>query len=332
MHPSRRRKKAGLIRSLLTTSATTVLIATGGFGSLPRNDLSASFQQVMEEYIPVEITQFIEPYFYTDPEPVEESVSAPESDFPFNVPIAPPGRTVIDPVDRFGEIQRGALIQYGVDFVNSTGTPVLAAADGTVVFAGWDEAGAFSPSPELHGQLVILEHQLPEFTDPVFTFYSHLSEIRVGSGEAVAAGEVIGLVGSTGQTTGSELYFEIRFGENNVDNVRNPELWLKQPGADGETLNGALAGRILDAEGNPLMLKIVVRPLEDIGMAPIDLYPYTNARLRLQPPWMETFAVGNLPPGEYKISFALPGAGYQSAVVEILPGRVTRWEWVQPQE
>jgi len=95
---------------------------------------------------------------------------------------------------------------------------------------------------------------------------------------------------------------------------------------------GALAGRILDAEGNPLKVKVVVHPLEGNGMAPIDLYPYANERLLLQPPWMETFAVGNLPPGEYKISFALPGVGYQSAVVEIVSGRVTVWEWTQPEK
>ena len=327
------RKKATLIRSLLATSATTVVIATGGFGSLPRNDLSATFQQVIEAYVPVEITQYIEPYFYTDPQPVEEETpSAPQTDFFFALPIAPPGRTTVDPTDRFGEIQNGDLIQYGVDFVNSAGTPVLAAADGTVIYTGLDNKGAFSPAPEFYGHLVILEHQLPEFDVPLFTFYAHLSEAKVQPGQRVSAGETIGRVGSSGQTTGSELHFEIRYGENSHRSARNPELWLKQPASQDTALNGALAGRILDAAGAPLKVKIVIQPLDENSASPVSLYPYENDNLLLQPPWNETFAVGNLPPGEYKISFALPGVGYQSAVVEIRAGRVTVWEWAQPGE
>lgn len=115
-------------------------------------------------------------------------------------------------------------------------------------------------------------------------------------------------------------------------NARNPELWLAQPDDDGELENGALAGRILDENSNPLDANVVVQPLGDVDANPMDLHTYVDECLRLQPPWGETFSVGNLPPGEYKISFALPGLGYQSDVVEIVSGRVTVWEWVKPAE
>lgn len=328
-----RRKKASLIRSLVVTSATTAIIATGSFGALPKNDLTAAFQKVIVEYVPVEITHFIEPYLYREPEPAQNAPD-PEIDFPLAIPLTPPARMTIDPVDRFSEAQSNVLIQYGVDFVNSQGTPVLAAAEGTVRYAGLDQEGVFSPFPEFHGQMVVLEHHLPGFSEPVFTIYSHLSEINIEAGQPVLRGEVIGAVGSTGQTTGSELHFEVRYGENHTHNARNPELWLLQSNPDGEPLHGALAGRVLNVNGAPItgLEKVVVTPLGEAGGAPIDVLVYSDNRLQLQLPWYETFAIGNLPPGAYKISFSLPGVGFQSSVVDIYPGRITQWEWVKPEE
>ncbi len=60
----------------------------------------------------------------------------------------------------------------------------------------------------------------------------------------------------------------------------------------------------------------------------ITLSTYSDEKLVLQPPWNETFAVGNLPPGEYKISVVKPGAGFQSEIIEIKSGEVTEWEWI----
>jgi murein DD-endopeptidase MepM/ murein hydrolase activator NlpD len=88
----------------------------------------------------------------------------------------------------------------GVDLATDTGTGVLASDGGTVIFSGWNSAG--------YGNLVILDHN-----NGWRTYYAHLSEIDVECGQWVPRGSIIGAVGSTGNSTGPHLHFEIlRFG------------------------------------------------------------------------------------------------------------------------
>jgi len=84
----------------------------------------------------------------------------------------------------------------GIDFKAKTGTPVRAAADGTVVKAG--RMGGY-------GKIVEIKHR-----NGYITRYAHLSRITVKVGERVASGERVGKVGSTGRSTGPHLHFEIR--------------------------------------------------------------------------------------------------------------------------
>ncbi|NJM97723.1 MAG: peptidoglycan DD-metalloendopeptidase family protein [Phormidesmis sp. RL_2_1] len=86
----------------------------------------------------------------------------------------------------------------GTDIGAAQGTPVLAAHDGVVTSA--DYAGGY-------GLMVVLEHDLPE--TKLQTRYAHLSEIFVQPGSAVNKGDVVGLVGSTGNSTGPHLHFEM---------------------------------------------------------------------------------------------------------------------------
>jgi murein DD-endopeptidase MepM/ murein hydrolase activator NlpD len=85
----------------------------------------------------------------------------------------------------------------GIDFPAPTGTPVLAARSGEVVLARW--YGGF-------GNAVILKHTNPSEK----TTYAHLSKISVQVGQSVSVGTVIGKVGSTGNSTGPHLHFELR--------------------------------------------------------------------------------------------------------------------------
>jgi murein DD-endopeptidase MepM/ murein hydrolase activator NlpD len=98
--------------------------------------------------------------------------------------------------DGFG-VNRGDHLHSGIDFPVAAGTPVGAAGVGTVIFAGYNTGG--------YGNLVVVQHRLG-YT----SWYAHLSSIVVSSGQAVDGGTRIGYVGSTGNSTGPHLHFEVR--------------------------------------------------------------------------------------------------------------------------
>jgi murein DD-endopeptidase MepM/ murein hydrolase activator NlpD len=99
----------------------------------------------------------------------------------------------------------------GSDYAAPSGTTVMAAASGTVTAAGFNGP---------YGNQITVQHE-----DGTETTYSHLSEISVSVGDTVSAGEAIGAVGTTGNSTGPHLHFEAfdAGGER-----MNPEVWLGQ--------------------------------------------------------------------------------------------------------
>jgi len=241
-------------------------------------------------------------------------------------PIAPPGRDQIDFTYRFGSTQGGLREpHHGVEFLNSTGTPVLAAANGLVVVAGDDRKIFYGPYSYFYGNLVVLQHDLPGITQPVYTLYAHLSKILVQEGEQVKVGQRIGLVGMTGVATGSHLHFEVRLGENSYDQSRNPELWLAPHADENGQLHGALAGRIVDKNGLRLDIPNIVIEHLPAPDQPADSQIYTGTYQELdlleQPPWNESFAAGDLPAGWYRIEFVQ--YGMQERIVQVLPGQLT---------
>ena len=96
----------------------------------------------------------------------------------------------------------------GLDIANSTGTPIKAVADGTVIYAGYKGS---------YGRMVVIAHN-----DSVQTYYAHCSRLYVSVGETVKQGETIAAVGSTGNSTGPHLHLEIRV--NGV--AKNPQNYL----------------------------------------------------------------------------------------------------------
>lgn len=93
--------------------------------------------------------------------------------------------------------QRFAWYHRGVDIATGMGTPVLAADAGRVIVAGWPDNGGFGIRVEIdHGNGYV-------------TRYAHLSRADVVVGQTVARGNVIGLEGSTGRSTGPHLHFEV---------------------------------------------------------------------------------------------------------------------------
>ncbi|MEH1971226.1 peptidoglycan DD-metalloendopeptidase family protein [Nostoc sp.] len=91
---------------------------------------------------------------------------------------------------------RWGRMHKGIDVANSTGTPVVASAEGTIEKAGWNNGG--------YGNLVEIRHP-----DGSTTRYAHNSKILVQPGQQVNQGETIALMGSTGHSTGPHTHFEI---------------------------------------------------------------------------------------------------------------------------
>lgn len=105
--------------------------------------------------------------------------------------------------DGFGAPRSGYRHQ-GIDFPVPEGTRVSAAGVGTTIFAGYNNGG--------FGNLVVVQHRLG-YT----TWYAHLSSITSWVGEQVEGGTRIGLVGSTGRSTGPHLHFEVRRYDTPID-------------------------------------------------------------------------------------------------------------------
>jgi murein DD-endopeptidase MepM/ murein hydrolase activator NlpD len=103
----------------------------------------------------------------------------------------------------------------GQDFVVPTGTSVKAVAAGTVVTAGWGGA---------YGYQVVIRH-----ADGMYTQYAHFSSLTVRAGQTVRAGRQIGRSGSTGNTTGPHLHFEVRTGPSYGSDV-SPLAYLRKHG------------------------------------------------------------------------------------------------------
>jgi len=97
----------------------------------------------------------------------------------------------------------------GQDFVAQCGTSVLAAASGTVTFAGWHQFGG--------GNRVVVDHG-----NGLETTYNHLSSFNVKVGQTVSRGDVVALSGTTGASTGCHLHFEVQVNGEVVD----PMGWL----------------------------------------------------------------------------------------------------------
>ena len=252
--------------------------------------------------------------------PCEGEVCLVPFQFPFTRPISPPGRDFIDVSYRFGSSDHGKRDpHHGVEFLNSFGTPVFAAADGEVVAAGDDSKMTLGLYPNMYGNLVALQHEAPGFEQPIFTLYAHLSRVDVQVGDRVKAGQNIGQVGSSGAAIGSHLHFEVRYGENTYAASRNPELWLRPLMDDAGQAMGVLAGRILDGQGQPMKVANIV--VEALSGGTYYLNTYSESKLVGQDPWQESFAIGDLLAGEYQINFVQ--GGMQQRTIEVQPGVLT---------
>lgn len=109
---------------------------------------------------------------------------------------------ILQPSMKWGSSRRFGDGHNGIDYKYPMNTPVTAAADGVIDFEGWGENDPWTLAAG--GIYVRIKH-----SDGSYTGYAHLSSTTVNKGQSVKAGERIGLSGSTGNSTGPHLHFEV---------------------------------------------------------------------------------------------------------------------------
>ena len=133
----------------------------------------------------------------------------------------------------FGEVDAfGNAGHRSTDIPAPEGTPILAAHSGAVLVSGWNDS---------YGNQVLLDNSAA-----LSTRYAHMTQTAVTAGEAVTAGQVIGYVGSTGDSTGNHLHFEVIQGGVQIDPLRF--TFCKPPLQTVADVRGARGGVVADKQ------------------------------------------------------------------------------------
>jgi len=229
-----------------TPESTTVTLETGGSLETP-TEKTEEPEGAMESPVPAEnpeqgqeLAAPVESPTAAPTEPLVGEVETAEEPQP--EPEYVPGFTVevrggkyAWPVPSSVEVSQGyAVSQHeALDIAANEGDSVLAAEAGTVSAVQlWD--GVSTEGNQSYGNMVQISHE-----DGNTTLYAHLSDILVSEGDTVERGEVIGLVGATGNVTGPHLHFEVISQDGKADPtdyITGGEETEEAPAADGETL------------------------------------------------------------------------------------------------
>ena len=253
-------------------------------------------------------------------EPFSVDFCITEGHFILQRPIHPPANDLIDPTYPYGSTAKGTRDpHHGVEFSNASGTPVHAAAEGIVLFAGADSQAIYSPWSDYYGNLIVIQHD-----DELFTLYAHLSKIDVKEGQRVFTGQKIGEVGRTGVAIGSHLHFEVRRG-NGEDYfaTQNPELWLvpaKEPNGDSF---GTLMISVVDQNRDLMQYAELTIQYHADPSGPVTRSYYGTTYSADMLNGDESAVLGELPPGNYRIVVNANGKMYERWV-EVKSGKLTQ--------
>jgi murein DD-endopeptidase MepM/ murein hydrolase activator NlpD len=198
-------------------------------------------QSSKPEELPAKVEAFLATYtrLFGDPRPPPSDWPGPAQPF-LSYPLAEPKQiTSFFDHDSPFLIRNGSLTTFwgraetdiafaydghsGWDYAARPPDPVLAAADGLVVFAGNSEDGCFTPA-----RAVILDHG-----NGYRTLYWHLNAVSVEAGQRVTRGTQLGIAGATGCVTGAHLHFQVQYLGRDVDPYGwcspNPDPWAERP-------------------------------------------------------------------------------------------------------
>jgi murein DD-endopeptidase MepM/ murein hydrolase activator NlpD len=230
----------------------------------------------------------------------------------FDWPV--PGR-ILPTYPYGGRWPGGTWVHRGVDINGAIGDPVVAVAPGVILEAGDELVDIEGRMSDAYGIHVFM--QLDQTFDgwPIYILYAHFSDVLVQEGDHVEAGQVVGLVGVTGFTTGPHVHLEIRIGQNDPRHTRNPELWL-QPRAG----SGTVAGRLIDPAGDYIHERTI--GLYDGSLLVRQTRTYASAVVNPDEGWGENFVFWEVPPGRYTVRADL-GTETHLGSAEVVAGRTT---------
>lgn len=333
------KQSPGPLRRLLLLGMSLIIFfvgctaaPTGAANPTPTAVIAGGSQNQLSAESDAPTRPTIEPFRFVLPTPGAEPVSgwrpplypvpwavSPYDHFYFARPIAADNVNWPLAEYRYGGVFFAPnIVHTGVDIDAAEGTPILAAGSGTVVSADW---GLFTEVPgnesDPYGKAVVLRHEFGYKGQSLFTIYAHMSEITAVEGQRVETGDVLGLVGDTGATTGPHLHFEIRLGGNTFYNTYNPELWMAPPQGWG-----VLVGRFTDEKGNLLnQFPVEVRPLpSEVPLRRVNTY--AKGAVNADPFYQENMVLSDLPAGVYKVLINYKDKDVQ-LFVEIFPGQIT---------
>lgn len=188
------------------------------------------------------------------------------------------------------------VVHTGMDIIGTRGEPVLATAEGKVIFIGYGLLNGGNDNKDPYGQAVMIKHSFSFNGYSIYSIYAHLDKITVAKGDWVNSGDKIGTIGMTGNTSGPHLHFEVRIENSDGDKVQNPELWLAPVIG-----NGVLAGRVETTYGSLMTTKTLWLKSLATGKTSTIL-TYAPKTRQVDDFYQENFVVGDLPVGEYEVS------------------------------
>lgn len=218
---------------------------------------------------------------------------------------------------KYGYIYEGFdNVHTGIDIDAAVGTPVFAAGAGKIIWVGYGLLNGRIDPDDPYGLAVAIRHDFGFKDQRLYTTYSHLNDVNIQLGDLVSPGQQIGIVGTTGLTTGPHLHFEVRLGENDYFATRNPELWLAPPQGWG-----LLVGQIKDTAGRLIKSKEV-----HVSRVGTDDHwkalTYGARSVNSDGYYGENMVLSDLPAGRYKITFEYLYQRYYLEV-DVNPGMVS---------
>jgi murein DD-endopeptidase MepM/ murein hydrolase activator NlpD len=215
-------------------------------------------------------------------------------------------------------------IHHGTDLANPIGVEVFAAADGTVI---WADKGHFNEYESItaYGNTVVIQHDFGFEGETIYTLYAHLSAFIVTPGQYVHSGDVIGLIGATGQVSGPHVHFEVRIGRNSYYSVYNPDLWVA-PYAG----TGVVAGQVVLEDDTPVYDGDVTLINLSTGRIVRQTTTYAGFGVNGDMNWNENFVIPDVPSGHYLVAVR-HGGQLWSDELDVIEG-TTNWADMNPSD